>query len=159
MPGVKRYLKSCKFSSTLITNSVFHLHIRFYLDWFQTTIVVYYKPICSIENTKSDISFLFLKISNFKTFENSTFVIRTFAITPLAVPGSFKNLFLSHVVVNLIYTFLYKTVSTQIMQLLGYFICLIMICVPGERNLPCIAWYYNIIWTTMMVCLCVLAPI
>ena len=49
----------------------------------RTTIVVYCNSIDSVENLKSAKYFRFSKISNFYIFEIGTFVIHTFAITPI----------------------------------------------------------------------------
>ena len=53
------------------------------LIFIRTTIVVYCNSIDSVENLKSATYFRFSKISNFYSFEIRTFIIHTFAITPM----------------------------------------------------------------------------
>ena len=49
----------------------------------RTTIVVFCNSIDSVENLESATYFIFSKISNFYSFEICTFIIHTFAITPI----------------------------------------------------------------------------
>ena len=49
----------------------------------RTAVVVYCNFIDSVENLKSATYFKFSKISNFYIFEIRTFIIHTFAITPV----------------------------------------------------------------------------
>jgi hypothetical protein len=58
-----------------------------HLVLIQTTIVVYCKCIDSVEDLKSATYFKFSNISNFYIFEIRTFIIHTFAITPITEQG------------------------------------------------------------------------